>query len=169
LRAQAQGKKFLNLFCYTASATVQAGLGGCIQSTSVDMSKSYQAWGQRNLRRNHLDPYRHQLIEADCLQWLQAAQQNRRGHYDLIFLDPPTFSNSAKMRGVLDIQRDHPELIRQCMTLLAPGGRLVFSNNLRSFKMDEEIATEFEVKNLQLLDKDFQRNPKIHNVWEISR
>lgn len=168
LREQASGSKFLNLFCYTASATVQAALGGCVQSTSVDMSKTYGEWANRNFRRNRLDPYRHQLIEADCLQWLAAAQQNRRGHYDLIFLDPPTFSNSAKMRGILDIQRDHANLIRQCMTLLAAGGSLVFSNNLRSFKMDGEMEREFRVENLPLLDRDFQRNPKIHNVWKIT-
>ena len=171
LRSLAKGKKLLNLFCYTATATVQAALGGCTESTSVDMSKTYQAWGQRNFRQNNMDPYRHQLVEADCLQWLEAAQQNRRGHYDLIFLDPPTFSNSAKMLGVLDIQRDHSKLIHQCMALLAPGGSLVFSNNLRSFKMDEDILQAFAVENLsaKLLDKDFQRNPKIHNVWQVRR
>ena len=167
LHDHARGKKVLNLFCYTATATVQAALGGCEQSTSVDMSKTYQAWGARNFRRNNMDPYRHQLVEADCLQWLESAQQNRRGHYDLIFLDPPSFSNSAKMRGVLDIQRDHGELIRQCMALLAPGGMLVFSNNLRSFKMDGDVAEEFVVEKLDLLDRDFQRNPKIHNVWKV--
>ncbi|WP_308367597.1 MULTISPECIES: bifunctional 23S rRNA (guanine(2069)-N(7))-methyltransferase RlmK/23S rRNA (guanine(2445)-N(2))-methyltransferase RlmL [unclassified Microbulbifer] len=169
LRKLAPGKKFLNLFCYTASATVEAALGGCVQSTSVDMSKTYRDWSARNFQRNNLDPYRHQLVEADCMQWLEAAQQNRRGHYDLIFMDPPSFSNSAKMRGVLDIQRDHPKLIRQCMALLAPGGSLVFSNNLRTFKMDEAICAEFRVENLPLLDRDFQRNPKIHNVWKIQR
>ncbi|WP_237061874.1 bifunctional 23S rRNA (guanine(2069)-N(7))-methyltransferase RlmK/23S rRNA (guanine(2445)-N(2))-methyltransferase RlmL [Microbulbifer zhoushanensis] len=171
LRTLASGKKLLNLFCYTGTATVQAALGGCAQSTSVDMSKTYQAWAARNFRRNGLDPYRHQLVEADCLQWLQSAQQNRRGEYDLIFLDPPSFSNSARMRGVLDIQRDHESLIRQCMALLAPSGTLLFSNNLRSFKMGEGVSGEFAVRELssQLLDRDFQRNPKIHNVWEIRR
>ncbi|WKD51320.1 bifunctional 23S rRNA (guanine(2069)-N(7))-methyltransferase RlmK/23S rRNA (guanine(2445)-N(2))-methyltransferase RlmL [Microbulbifer spongiae] len=168
LRESASGKTFLNLFCYTASATVQAALGGCVQSTSVDMSRTYQSWAARNFRMNHLDPYRHQLVEADCLQWLASAQQNRKGQYDLIFLDPPTFSNSVKMHRVLDIQRDHVALIHQCMTLLAPGGRLVFSNNLRSFKMDGELGKTYRVKPLQLLDRDFHRNPRIHNVWELS-
>ncbi len=174
LRSLSGGKKLLNLFCYTATATVQAAIGGgkaggCTESTSVDLSKAYQAWAQRNFRHNGLDPYRHQLIEADCLQWLEAAQQNRRGQYDVIFLDPPTFSNSAKMRSVLDIQRDHADLIRQCMALLKSDGVLLFSNNLRSFKMDGEVSAEYAVENLsaKLLDKDFQRNPKIHNVWEI--
>jgi len=167
MRELASGKKFLNLFCYTASATVQAAMGGCVQSTSVDMSRTYQSWAARNFRANNMDPYKHQLLEADCLQWLTSAQQNRKSHYDLIFLDPPSFSNSAKMRGVLDVQRDHAKLLRQCMALLAPGGTLVFSNNLRSFKMDGEITEEFSVTPLKLLDKDFQRNPKIHNVWEI--
>ncbi|AQQ67528.1 23S rRNA (guanine(2445)-N(2))/(guanine(2069)-N(7))-methyltransferase [Microbulbifer agarilyticus] len=169
LRKLAKGKRLLNLFCYTGTATVQAAMGGCSESTSVDLSKTYQAWGQRNFRENGMDPYRHQLVEADCLQWLQAAQANRKGHYDVIFLDPPTFSNSAKMQGVLDIQRDHGELIRQCMALLSKDGVLLFSNNLRSFKMDEAVQSEFAVENLsaKLLDKDFQRNPKIHNVWEV--
>nr|WP_010130575.1 bifunctional 23S rRNA (guanine(2069)-N(7))-methyltransferase RlmK/23S rRNA (guanine(2445)-N(2))-methyltransferase RlmL [Microbulbifer agarilyticus] len=169
LRKLAKGKRLLNLFCYTATATVQAAIGGCTESTSVDLSKTYQAWGQRNFRANGMDSYRHQLIEADCLQWLKAAQDNRKGHYDVIFLDPPTFSNSAKMQGVLDIQRDHGELIRQCMALLSQDGVLLFSNNLRSFKMDEAVQSEFAVENLsaKLLDKDFQRNPKIHNVWQV--
>ncbi|MEW5248466.1 bifunctional 23S rRNA (guanine(2069)-N(7))-methyltransferase RlmK/23S rRNA (guanine(2445)-N(2))-methyltransferase RlmL [Microbulbifer sp. 2201CG32-9] len=169
LRQHARDKRFLNLFCYTATATVQAALGGCSQSTSVDMSKTYRAWSARNFQRNGLDPYRHQLVEADCLQWLDAAQQNRRGHYNLIFLDPPSFSNSAKMRGVLDVQRDHVKLIRQCVTLLAPEGILVFSTNLRSFKMDDALQGEFLLENLsaKLLDRDFQRNPKIHQVWRI--
>ncbi|GAA5523471.1 ribosomal RNA large subunit methyltransferase K/L [Microbulbifer aestuariivivens] len=169
LHKLANGKKFLNLFCYTATATVQAALGGATQSTSVDMSKTYQAWAARNFRRNGLDAYSHQLVEADCLQWLTSAQQNRRSHYDLIFLDPPSFSNSAKMHGVLDIQRDHADLIRQCMVLLAPGGALVFSNNLRTFKMDAAVLEAFQVQNLsgELLDRDFHRNPKIHNVWRI--
>ncbi|WP_299944104.1 bifunctional 23S rRNA (guanine(2069)-N(7))-methyltransferase RlmK/23S rRNA (guanine(2445)-N(2))-methyltransferase RlmL [uncultured Microbulbifer sp.] len=167
IRELASGKTFLNLFCYTASATVQAALGGCVRSTSVDMSRTYQSWAARNFRANTMDPYRHQLVEADCLRWLASAQQNRKGQYDLIFLDPPTFSNSVKMRRVLDIQRDHATLIHQCMTLLAPGGRLVFSNNLRSFKMDGEIDKAYRVKPLQLLDRDFHRNPRIHNVWEL--
>ncbi|WP_444914131.1 bifunctional 23S rRNA (guanine(2069)-N(7))-methyltransferase RlmK/23S rRNA (guanine(2445)-N(2))-methyltransferase RlmL [Microbulbifer sp. TRSA007] len=167
LREISAGKTFLNLFCYTASATVQAALGGCKQSTSVDMSRTYQNWAGQNFRANNMDPYRHQLVEADCLQWLESAQQNRKGHYDLIFMDPPSFSNSAKMSGVLDIQRDHGKLIRQCMSLLSPQGRLVFSNNLRSFKMDEDVSSEYSVEKLNLLDKDFQRNPKIHNVWEL--
>ncbi|WP_299586414.1 bifunctional 23S rRNA (guanine(2069)-N(7))-methyltransferase RlmK/23S rRNA (guanine(2445)-N(2))-methyltransferase RlmL [uncultured Microbulbifer sp.] len=167
LRELASGKKFLNLFCYTASATVQAALGGCAQSISVDMSRTYQSWAARNFRANDMNPYQHQLVEADCLQWLESAQQNRKGHYDLIFLDPPSFSNSAKMRGVLDIQRDHNSLISQCMSLLTPRGTLIFSNNLRSFKMDQSVAEAFSVQQLSLLDKDFQRNPKIHNVWEI--
>ncbi|WP_237057082.1 bifunctional 23S rRNA (guanine(2069)-N(7))-methyltransferase RlmK/23S rRNA (guanine(2445)-N(2))-methyltransferase RlmL [Microbulbifer sediminum] len=169
LKSLAGGKKLLNLFCYTGTATVQAALGGCTRSTSVDMSKTYQAWAARNFRHNGMDPYRHQLVQADCLEWLQSAQENRRGEYDLIFLDPPSFSNSARMRGVLDIQRDHETLIRQCMELLTPAGILLFSNNLRSFRMAEAVAADFAVADLsgRLLDRDYQRNPKIHNVWEI--
>ncbi|MGB1157844.1 MAG: bifunctional 23S rRNA (guanine(2069)-N(7))-methyltransferase RlmK/23S rRNA (guanine(2445)-N(2))-methyltransferase RlmL [Porticoccaceae bacterium] len=165
----ARGKSLLNLFCYTATVTVQAALAGAERSLSIDMSNTYLDWAQRNYQRNGLDKAAHQLVRADCLQWLDGETESQT--YDVIFLDPPTFSNSKKMETVLDIQRDHPQLIRQAMAKLTPAGTLIFSNNFRRFKMDELIARQFDCENItaQTLDPDFQRNQRIHNVWSITR
>ena len=162
-----QGKSLLNLFCYTASATVQAALAGARSSLSVDMSNTYLDWAQRNFELNSLSSIKHQLLRADCLKWLEEDSQS----FDVIFLDPPTFSNSKKMESVLDVQRDHPELIRQAMTKLNPEGILVFSNNFRKFKLDELISRQFSCENItqQTLDNVFERNPRIHNVWIITK
>jgi 23S rRNA (guanine2445-N2)-methyltransferase / 23S rRNA (guanine2069-N7)-methyltransferase len=161
------GKSLLNLFCYTASATVQAALAGAKSSLSVDMSNTYLDWAQRNFELNSLSSSKHQLLRADCLKWLEEDSQT----FDVIFLDPPTFSNSKKMESVLDVQRDHPELIRQAMAKLNPEGTLVFSNNFRKFKLDELTSRQFNCKNItqQTLDTDFERNPRIHNVWLITK
>lgn len=163
----AAGKSLLNLFCYTASATVQAALAGAKSSLSIDMSNTYLDWAQRNFDLNSLSPSKHQLLRADCLKWLEQDSQA----FDVIFLDPPTFSNSKKMESVLDVQRDHPELIRQAMAKLNPEGTLVFSNNFRKFKLDELISRQFSCENItaQTLDNDFERNPRIHNVWLITK
>ena len=162
-----QGKSLLNLFCYTASATVQAALAGAKSSLSIDMSNTYLDWAQRNFELNSLSSAKHQVLRADCLKWLEEDSQS----FDVIFLDPPTFSNSKKMESVLDVQRDHPELIRQAVTKLNPGGTLVFSNNFRKFKLDELISRQFSCENItqQTLDNDFERNPRIHNVWIITK
>ena len=161
----AKGKRFLNLFCYTGAATVHAALGGAKSSLSIDMSNSYLDWAGRNFSLNNMDEERHELLREDCLEWLAKG----KGEYDLIFLDPPTFSNSKKMDSVLDIQRDHPQLIQQAMGILAPGGTLVFSNNFRKFSMDDSMLEEYKVENItdKTLDPDFQRNRKIHNCWLI--
>lgn len=161
------GKSLLNLFCYTASATVQAALAGAKSSLSVDMSNTYLDWAQRNFELNSLSSSKHQLLRADCLKWLEEDSQT----FDVIFLDPPTFSNSKKMESVLDVQRDHPELIRQAMAKLNPEGTLVFSNNFRKFKLDELTSRQFNCENItqQTLDTDFERNPRIHNVWLITK
>lgn len=161
------GKTLLNLFCYTASATVQAALAGAKSSLSVDMSNTYLDWAQRNFELNSLSSSKHQLLRADCLKWLEEDSQT----FDVIFLDPPTFSNSKKMESVLDVQRDHPELIRQAMAKLNPEGILVFSNNFRKFKLDELTSRQFNCENItqQTLDTDFERNPRIHNVWLITK
>ena len=138
------GKTLLNLFCYTASATVQAALAGAKSSLSVDMSNTYLDWAQRNFELNSLSSSKHQLLRADCLKWLEEDSQT----FDVIFLDPPTFSNSKKMESVLDVQRDHPELIRQAMAKLNPEGTLVFSNNFRKFKLDELTSRQFNCENI---------------------
>ena len=162
-----KGKSFLNLFCYTAAASVQAAIAGASHSLSIDMSNTYLGWAQRNFDLNSLRSSKHQLLRADCLKWLEIEGEQ----YDVIFLDPPTFSNSKKMDSVLDIQRDHGDLIRASMAKLVPGGTLIFSNNFRKFKMDELTERQFDCQNItpQTLDLDFERNPRIHNVWKIKR
>jgi 23S rRNA (guanine2445-N2)-methyltransferase / 23S rRNA (guanine2069-N7)-methyltransferase len=168
LRAAAAGKRFLNLFAYTGTATVYAAAGGASRTTSVDLSRTYLDWAQRNLSLNHLLSPAHALVQADCREWLEEAA--RRGEqYDLIFLDPPTFSNSKRMEGVLDIRRDHPALIDACMRLLAPEGLLVFSTNAQKFRLDEGLAARYTVRDItaETLPKDFERNPRIHRCWEI--
>ncbi len=162
-----KGKTFLNLFCYTAAASVQAALAGASSSLSIDMSNTYLDWAQRNFDLNSLRSSKHTLLRADCLKWLEADTEQ----YDVIFLDPPTFSNSKKMDSVLDIQRDHGDIIRATMAKLAPEGTLIFSNNFRKFKMDELTLRQFDCENItpKTLDVDFERNPRIHNVWVITR
>ncbi|XOB90912.1 bifunctional 23S rRNA (guanine(2069)-N(7))-methyltransferase RlmK/23S rRNA (guanine(2445)-N(2))-methyltransferase RlmL [Pseudomonadota bacterium 24LQ007] len=168
IQQHARGKRFLNLFCYTGAATVHAAVGGASRTLSLDMSKTYVSWAQDNLALNSADPRKHVVEQADCLAWL-ADRKTANQTFDLIFMDPPTFSNSARMAGVLDIQRDHADLVRQCMARLSSDGLLIFSNNFRKFRLDEALESEFEVKEVSAstLDKDFQRNPKIHRCWHI--
>lgn len=163
----AQGRRFLNLFCYTGTATVYAAQGGAEATTSVDLSRTYLDWARRNLELNGIRGPRHELIQADCLEWLDAMRG--RGRFDLIFLDPPTFSTSKRMMGTLDIQRDHVELIRATAALLEPDGTLIFSNNLRRFRMDLDALPELSIEDISAatLPRDFARNPRIHNGWVI--
>ena len=176
LRERARGARFLNLFCYTASATVYAASGGARSTLSIDLSNSYLDWAAQNFRLNGLDSTQHRLERADCREWLRAAaaQALQAGGaaapFDLIFLDPPTFSNSKRMQGVLDVQRDHPELIEQCMRLLAPGGLLLFSTNAQRFRPDPALQGRWRVQDIsaKMLPFDFQRNPRIHRCFEIS-
>jgi 23S rRNA (guanine2445-N2)-methyltransferase / 23S rRNA (guanine2069-N7)-methyltransferase len=173
LRERARGARFLNLFCYTASASVYAASGGASSTVSVDLSNSYLDWAAANFKLNGLDPAQHRLQRADCREWLrEAAQQPAAGApaFDLIFLDPPTFSNSKRMQGVLDVQRDHPELIDLCMRLLAPGGLLLFSTNAQRFRLDPPLEQRWQVTDIsaQTLPFDFERNRRIHRCFEIS-
>lgn len=165
LYEELQGKKFLNLFCYTASATVHAALGGAAETTSVDMSKTYLDWARRNFELNKLNVYKNKLIQGDCLKWLEACREG----FDVIMLDPPTFSNSKRMEGILDVQRDHLQLIKRCMELLNNGGRLYFSTNLRGFKLDHEGLSGYAVRDItdESLDPDFERNRKIHHLYWV--
>lgn len=161
----AKGRSFLNLFCYTATASLHAALAGARFTLSVDMSNTYLQWARNNLALNGLSESRNRLEQADCLEWLKANDQT----FDLILLDPPSFSNSKKMTEVLDVQRDHPELIQNAMRVLAPGGTLIFSTNLRSFQMNRAALPEYQLEDIsaQTIDRDFQRNPKIHQCWLI--
>jgi len=193
IRQLAQGRRFLNLFGYTGSATVYAAAGGASATTTVDLSATYLEWAQRNLELNGLSGPQHSFIRADCREWLvraaeaasaaeEAAQprQHRVANhggaqvhgelYDLIFLDAPTFSNSKKTTSDLDIQRDHAELIRVAARLLSPDGVLIFSTNFRRFKLDPKLAQEFAVTDItkQTIPPDFARNPRIHRCFVIT-
>lgn len=167
----AKDKRFLNLFCYTASATVYAVQGGAISSLSIDMSRSYVDWAKRNFSLNSIVNESNEVLRENCLSWLEEAisEKNKKSQYDLIFLDPPTFSNSKKMDSVFDIQRDHVKLIEDCMLLLSLGGSLIFSNNFRNFSMSPDVIEKYNVINIsdKTFDPDFQRNKKIHNCWLI--
>ena len=163
----AAGKRFLNLFAYTGSFSVYAATGGAAASETVDLSNTYLDWARRNFELNGIDEARHQIVRADVFQYLQAAAQAGKT-FDLIVMDPPSFSNSKKMLDILDIQRDHQKLIDGAMALLASDGLLFFSNNLRSFALDEAVAQKYAVKEIskQSVPEDF-RNKKIHQCWEI--
>lgn len=163
----ANDKRFLNLFAYTGSATVHAALGGARFTTTVDMSRTYLNWAKENLKHNGLLNSRHHFEQADCLKWLASCDEQ----FDLIFIDPPTFSNSKRMDESFDVQRDHIRLLTNLKRLLAPKGTLVFSNNKRHFKMDQEGLANLQLvaENIseQTRSKDFARNVHIHNCWII--
>jgi 23S rRNA (guanine2445-N2)-methyltransferase / 23S rRNA (guanine2069-N7)-methyltransferase len=165
----ARGKRFLNLFGYTGAATVHAAVGGASASTTVDLSNTYLDWAQRNLELNGVAGKRHELIQADCLTWLKTESAKGARRYDLIFLDPPTFSNSKRMSGSFDVQRDHAELIRNAVALLAPDGLLIFSTNYRKFRMDREGLSGMDVQDItrKTLSKDFERNARIHHCFTV--
>lgn len=165
LQKEAAGKRFLNLFCYTATATVHAAKGGARSTTSVDLSKTYLDWARRNLALNGFSD-KHRLEQGDVMEWLEAD----RGEYELIFIDPPTFSNSKRMEGVFDVQRDHVHLLDLAMARLAKGGVLYFSNNFRKFQLDPALEQRYAVEEIsaQTLDPDFARNPKIHRAWRLT-
>ncbi len=170
LREWAEDKDFLNLFCYTGSATVYAAAGGARTTVSVDLSNTYLDWAHDNLLLNGFTQPRHELIRADCLEWLESRADADRS-FDLIFVDPPTFSNSKRMQGVLDVQRDHVGMIRRALGLLRPDGRLVFSTNYTQFKLAAAALADLNVSDISAATRprDFARNPRIHSCYSISR
>ena len=173
IQQQAKGRRFLNLFAYTGSATVHAAIGGAVSSVTVDMSNTYLDWARRNFVLNGIDGD-HRLVRADCSQWLaEQAGAKQKPQFDLIFLDPPTFSNSKKMDEAFDIQKDHVPLIRNAAALLAPGGTLYFSTNFRRFKMDADAdaLSDWIIEDIssKMIPEDFARDAKIHYCWKISR
>jgi 23S rRNA (guanine2445-N2)-methyltransferase / 23S rRNA (guanine2069-N7)-methyltransferase len=168
LRSFAKDADFLNLFCYTGSATVYAAAGGARSTTGVDLSNTYLDWAHENLLLNGFTGDEHQLFRADCLAWLE--EEGERGpRFDLIFLDPPTFSNSKRMAGVLDVQRDHVGMIRRSLKLLRPAGRLVFSTNYTRFKLDSQSLEDLMIEDLSAatIPKDFERHTRIHRCFMV--
>ena len=167
MATEARGKRFLNLFAYTGGASVQAAVGGAAQTTSVDLSATYLEWAAANLALNGRTGHAHRLVQADAITWLEA----ERGEYDLIFCDPPTFSNSARAED-FDVQREHVRLLHAALARLAPHGVLYFSNNYRRFRLDEEaLAGAARIRDIsaQTIPADFERNPRIHRCWELRR
>lgn len=164
---QSSNKSFLNLFAYTGSATVHAASGGATRTTTIDMSSTYLDWAKKNMALNHFDGDDHQYFQANCMEWLKSPDLHAR--YDLIFIDPPSFSNSKRMRQTLDIQRDHVFIICQAMKLLNPNGQLIFSNNLRKFKLDLSRLSAFDIQDIthKTIPNDFKRRSNIHHCWII--
>ena len=156
--------RFLNLYCYTATASVHAALNGAI-TTNVDLSNTYLNWAEENFRANSLNTRQHAFIQADCFKWLA----NCNDKFDVIFLDPPSFSNSKSMENTLDIQRDHAELIDASMALLAKNGTLYFSTNFRKFKLEGSLKDKYSIKDIsaKTIDQDFKRNTKIHHCFVL--
>ncbi|ALR76228.1 bifunctional 23S rRNA (guanine(2069)-N(7))-methyltransferase RlmK/23S rRNA (guanine(2445)-N(2))-methyltransferase RlmL [[Enterobacter] lignolyticus] len=168
LGQMSKGKDFLNLFSYTGSASVHAGLGGARSTTTVDMSRTYLEWAERNLRLNGLTGRAHRLLQADVLGWLRESDEQ----FDLIFIDPPTFSNSKRMADTFDVQRDHLNLMTDLKRLLRKGGTIMFSNNKRGFRIDHDGLAKLGLKAQEITQKtlspDFARNGQIHNCWLIT-
>ena len=165
IRENSDKKSFLNLFCYTGTASVYAAAGGAYSTASVDTSGTYLEWAEANMRLNGYTGGAHSYVKADCISWLKTTL----GRWDLIYLDPPTFSNSKDRSSDFDLQRDHAELIRLAAGKLAEGGLLIFCNNFRRFKMDSELQKEFLIEEIsdRTIDPDFERRKSIHRSWEI--
>jgi 23S rRNA (guanine2445-N2)-methyltransferase / 23S rRNA (guanine2069-N7)-methyltransferase len=166
---KSKNKSLLNLFAYTGSVSVQAALHGASSITTVDMSNTYLNWAQDNFDLNKLNGHKYEFIQADCLDWLK----KNTTAFDVIFIDPPTFSNSKRMEDSFDVQRDHVDLITDALKSLADGGEIFFTNNKRNFKMDFDAMEALGVKAQAMSDitrdKDFSRNKHIHNSWSITR
>jgi len=167
IMAEAKGASVLNLFAYTGTVSVAAAQGGARQVLSVDMSNTYLDWARKNMDANGFTGVRYAFEQADCMQWLRKKREQR---FDLIFLDPPSFSNSKRMSDVLDVQRDHVQLITRAAKLLAADGTLYFSTNLRSFQLDAASLWELSVEDIsaETIDPDFERDPKIHRVFRVT-
>lgn len=166
LADEARDARFLNLFGYTGAATVHAGRGGARSTTTVDLSATYLEWCADNLQANDLGGARHRLVQADAIAWLEADS----GQYDLVFCDPPTFSNSKRATD-FDVQAAHVRLLRAAVARLAPGGVLYFSNNYRRFKLDEgQVAAFAQVEDISAstIPPDFERDARIHRCWRIT-
>ena len=162
-----KGQRFLNLFAYTGSATIHAAVGGAASTTTVDLSATYTNWTKMNLTLNGLSTEKHTVFQGDCVRWLQECKTV----FDVIFVDPPTFSNTKKEKRVFDIQRDHFDLIKLAMSRLAASGVLYFSTNYKRFLLDARLTEFFDIENISkaTIPYDFSRNKKTHMCWEMKK
>ena len=168
IQEMAKDKRFLNLFCYTGTATLNAIKGGALSTVSVDASSTYLAWMEENLKLNgYSTVFGNLLYKSDVMDWLWDTYDK----FDLIFCDPPTFSNSKDRRGSFDVQRDHVKLIDAAAMHLSPGGTLIFSNNYRKFKLDPEVTEKYVVEDIteKTIGDDFKRDMKIHHCYLIRK
>ncbi len=165
IREEAAGKDFLNLFAYTGTASVYAAAGAARSTTTLDASNTYLVWAEENMKMNGFEGLQHRYLRDNCLNWVKFCRQS----YDLIFLDPPTFSNSKTYGTAFRVQEDHAALIRSVMKRLRPDGRLIFSNNLRTFRLDDSLNAEFYVRDITLrsIPFDFERNQRIHHCFTL--
>ena len=160
VRDSSAGKKVLNLFCYTGSFSVYAAAGGAVEVISVDLSKTYLKWAKENMEINELfDPLRHQYLHEDVIQYLPTLPEK---YFDLVIMDPPTFSNSKRMEDFLDIQRDHPKLINQTLAAIKPGGTLYFSTNFSRFEINAAELADCSVKDITKLTTPFDFQGKLN-------
>jgi len=168
IRELSPGRRFLNLFGYTGAASVHAAAGGATTTTTVDMSRTYLDWARRNMSLNGFGGRPHEFIQTDVFTWLRETGDRQ---FDLVFLDPPTFSTSKRMQGTLDIQRDHVHLIRTALDRTARGGELLFSCNFRRFDLDRETLADLDITDItrDSIPRDFARNPRIHQCFRIRR
>ena len=162
-----EGKRFLNLFAYTGTATVSAALAGAKTSTTVDLSPTYIKWARKNMALNGFAEDNHYFVQQDCLTWLKKSKKQ----FDVIFIDPPTFSNSKRTQNVFNVQKDHVEILRLALARLEAGGIIVFSNNFRKFELDPDVHGMYQVEDItrQSIPQDFSRRPRIHQCWLLTR
>ncbi len=159
VKEQSKGKKVLNLFAYTGSFSVYTAAGGADEVVTADLSKTYLNWAERNLQQNgFIDKNKYQFIHADVVRYLKTIPA---GYFDLIIMDPPTFSNSKRMDDFLDIQRDHVNLINDCLAALKPDGILYFSTNFRKFILDEEGINATTIKDITKVTTPFDFEGKL--------
>jgi 23S rRNA (cytosine1962-C5)-methyltransferase len=159
VKETAAGKRVLNLFCYTGSFSVYAAMGGAASVTSVDLSKTYLNWAEDNFVINHLKAKeKYQFVHADVLQYMKTIPP---GSFDLIILDPPTFSNSKRMKDFLDIQRDHVELINDALAALSDTGVIYFSTNFSKFVMEGELIHASGIKDITKATTPFDFEGKL--------
>ena len=167
VRSAAAGKRVLNLFAYTGAFSVYAAAGGAATTTTVDMSNTYLQWADRNLALNGFSGPAHSLVQADAMQWLG---QPLSEQFDLVVVDPPTFSNSKRMVNVFDIQRDHAWMLNRLLGLTVPGGTVFFSTNFRKFKLEAEAIRAGDIKNITkpTIPNDFT-DQRIHHAFQLTK
>jgi 23S rRNA (guanine2445-N2)-methyltransferase / 23S rRNA (guanine2069-N7)-methyltransferase len=167
IQEQSQGKSVLNLFAYSGAITVHAAKGGASNTLTIDMSNTYISWAQRNMKLNGFVDAKHEYLSADCLAWLK--QPSTKNKFDIIFLDPPSFSNSKRMDNFFDVQKDHVTIIQGAMNCLSEGGVLYFSTNLRGFKLDQASLSQLDVNDIsaESIPRDFKQKAHVHKCWEI--